>query len=228
MRVATYNVRHGRASTGPARTARLVETCRALDADVLGLQEVDCNVARSWFDDQAAIVAHRLDMNHVYRGARRPLLIGTEGNALLARGIIDDVEVVELPHREERYPRLGIIAGVTVADGTVAVAVTHLQNHEPEALDQLPVLLEALGQRPGPRILLGDLNIRRARAEPILVTAGYSIPAAGPTVPADAPADQIDFVAVHGLEIGETEIPEVPVSDHRPLVVALAQSTGVR
>jgi endonuclease/exonuclease/phosphatase family metal-dependent hydrolase len=219
MRVATYNVRHARPPKGLARLSRLVAACRDLDADVIGLQEVDRNVPRSWCDDQPAIVAHRLGMDHAYGGARRPMLIGTEGNALLARGRIDDVEIMELYRSEERYRRLGLLAAVGLDACTISVAVTHLQNHEPEALDQLPVLLDALAERPEPRVLLGDLNIRRPRAEPLLTAAGYALPEPGPTVPAEKPVDQIDFVAVRGLTIVAAAVPEVPVSDHRPLVV---------
>jgi endonuclease/exonuclease/phosphatase family metal-dependent hydrolase len=58
VRLATFNILHGRAfDGGPVPTERLVEACASLDADVLALQEVDRGQPRSGGVDQTAAVA---------------------------------------------------------------------------------------------------------------------------------------------------------------------------
>ena len=220
IRVATFNARHGRPPRGLARFDLLRKQCAALRADVLGLQELDRHVIRSFFVDQPHQLGRGLGMEVAWAPARRPIVIGSEGNALLASGPISDVSIVELPRSPERYRRVAMVARVTL-ETELSVAVTHLQNHGPEAARQLPVLLEHLGGYPEPRVLLGDLNLLRKEAAPVLEAAGYEVADGGPTSPAHAPSKQIDFVAVHGLPIRHAEVPATIVSDHRPLVVDL-------
>jgi endonuclease/exonuclease/phosphatase family metal-dependent hydrolase len=58
VRLATFNILHGRAlDGGPVSTERLVGACASLGADVLALQEVDRGQPRSGGVDQAAAVA---------------------------------------------------------------------------------------------------------------------------------------------------------------------------
>lgn len=76
-RVASFNVLHGRSlADGTVAPARLAEACAALDADVLGLQEIDVGQERSGVSDQPALVAEAM-------GAREwrfvPTLTGTPG-----------------------------------------------------------------------------------------------------------------------------------------------------
>ena len=58
MRLASFNVLHGRSlADGQVSTERLVDACASLEADVLALQEIDRNQARSGGVDQTAAVA---------------------------------------------------------------------------------------------------------------------------------------------------------------------------
>ena len=58
MRLASFNVLHGRSlADGQVSTGRLVDACVSLKADVLALQEIDRNQARSGGVDQTAAVA---------------------------------------------------------------------------------------------------------------------------------------------------------------------------
>ena len=112
----------------------------------------------------------------------------------------------------------------------VSVAVTHLQ-HQPkrfrdqehDAPAQLEAVLGALSGCPGPRLLLGDLNLEPDVAAPILERAGFTLATAGPTFPAGEPRRTIDYVAVAGLVVtGAWVSARPPVSDHRALVAELA------
>src|SRR3954464_12225537 len=156
MRVATFNVQHGLGRTGAVDIGLLAATCASLDADVLGLQEVDRNVRRSGRRDVAAEVAAACGMEHRFVAATRLGWRGRYGNALLARGDISDVAALALPRVERHEPRGALLATVAI-DGSppVSFAVTHLSPARTESAAQLAVVLQALVQRPAPRVLLG-------------------------------------------------------------------------
>lgn len=215
LRLATFNIQHGRTPGGDVDIGLLATSCAALDADVLALQEVDDGIARSGGVDMAATVAGHLGMAHVFG----PAIVragGRYGNALLARGVIGGVEVVPLPDRE---PRCGIVARVDLTDGpALSVVATHL-GLRGAGREQLPVLVDALRARPGPRVLLGDLNLHPEDVEPLGDAGGFARVAAGPTFPARAPRREIDHVLLDGLTETAAVVVPLPVSDHRALVV---------
>ncbi len=210
---------------------RLVRSCAELRADVLGLQEVQGGWRRTWFLDQGALVARRMGARHASGPAHHRGLLKTYGNSLVVRGRIADVAVLALPRAEEREPRAALLARITVRGVEVSVAVTHLQ-HRPkrfahlthEAPDQLRYVLDALRERPGPRVLLGDLNLEPDATEPIFADAGMTIAALGPSFPAHDPRRRLDYVAVDGLEIRRAWVADrSTVSDHRAVLAELVR-----
>ena len=77
MRLASFNVLHGRSLVdGAVSTPRLAAACASLDADVLGLQEIDRGQARSGHADQTAAVAEAMGAT-AWRFA--PALVGEPG-----------------------------------------------------------------------------------------------------------------------------------------------------
>lgn len=77
MRLASFNVLHGRSlADGQVSTERLVEACASLDADVLALQEIDRDQARSGCVDQTAAVAGAMGAGH---WRFEPALVGEPG-----------------------------------------------------------------------------------------------------------------------------------------------------
>lgn len=77
MRIATFNLLHGRSLTdGLVDLARLESACASIGADVLGLQEVDRDQTRSDGHDLTAAVARSMDAEH---WRFEPALIGTPG-----------------------------------------------------------------------------------------------------------------------------------------------------
>ena len=57
LRIAAYNIRHGRGMDGEVDLARIADVLRALDADVITLQEVDNRTERTGRVDQTAVLA---------------------------------------------------------------------------------------------------------------------------------------------------------------------------
>jgi endonuclease/exonuclease/phosphatase family metal-dependent hydrolase len=224
MRVATFNVRHGRPRRGLASNRALAATVRSLDVDVLALQEVDRRVIRSWFADQPKRIASALGASsRAYAPARRLALTGSDGVALCVRGEIQQTRSIELRRiGEQRRIALVVRAVIASSGQAVTIVTTHLQNESGAARTQLGGLLETIESEPSPRILLGDFNLRPDDIEERLAASDFALAGGPNTEPAWEPRQRIDHIAVDGLTVGVVSAPEPRISDHRPLVAELS------
>ena len=222
LRIATFNIQHGRGADGRFDAGRLANALALLDADVLGLQEVDVNVAGTQRLDQVRLAADATGLAAAFGPVSRVGWRGTYGNALLVRGEIDDVTELELPRSSRGDRRAALLARVHVGGRTLSVATTHLSVRFDDARPQLDAVLTALAARPAPRLLLADCNMAPAAVAPVVQAAGMTLAVGPPTFPSSAPRVQIDHVAVAGLSLGPVAVPESDVSDHRPLVITVS------
>lgn len=117
-------------------------------------------------------------------------------------------------------PRVGLAAVVQAPFGDLTVATTHLSFVPGWNGRQLRALTRALQALPGPRVLLGDLNLPGPL--PRLLT-GWRQLARAATYPADRPRFQLDHVLGSGAlpPVTSVAVPALAVSDHRALVVDL-------
>ena len=117
-------------------------------------------------------------------------------------------------------PRVGLAAVVETPLGVVTVATTHLSFVPVWNGVQLRTLTADLARLPGPRVLLGDLNM--PPPFPRVLSRWRSL-AQAVTYPAWEPRIQLDHVLASGLLPGvvAVENPELAVSDHRALLVQL-------
>ena len=215
IRLATYNIQHGQRPDGEVDIDLLARSCAALDADVLGLQEVDLNLRRSHDADTAATIADACGMAVVF-GEAIAIRGGKYGNALLVRGTIDEVEVLPIPDAE---PRSAIVATVRLATGEVlSVATTHL-GLRGAAREELPLVFDAMRDRAAPRIVMGDFNLDPSDVEPLATAGGFVRVDSAETWPAKAPRRTIDHVLLDGLRATAVVVVPLPVSDHLALVV---------
>jgi endonuclease/exonuclease/phosphatase family metal-dependent hydrolase len=219
LRIVTFNIQHGRGADGVVDHARLGRALAELDADVLALQEVDVRVRRSGRANQAAIAAGATGLRPLFGAARRLGWCGRYGNALLVRGTLTDTQVLRMPRPVTGERRGAVLASARVGGAEVSVAAAHLAVEGAEARRQLEIVLEALGRRPLPHLLLGDLNLGPEAVAPAIEAAGMTLVGGPPTYPANGPRLRIDHVAVAGLEVVSVFVPESDVCDHRPLVV---------
>ena len=194
MRMATFNILHGRSvhdgrRAGPARGVR-----PALDADVLALQEVDLDQPRSAMADLTALAAAAMGaVTHRFvaaisgtPGATWMAATGREqpgtaayGIALLSRYPGASWQVVRLPRIPVTFPmylrgpnrvlmvheepRAAMVAQLDTPLGLMTVANTHLSFVPGWNRLQLRRLVRDLRGLPGPRVLMGDLNMTPPR-----------------------------------------------------------------
>jgi endonuclease/exonuclease/phosphatase family metal-dependent hydrolase len=225
MRIATFNVMGGRSlRDGAVVPDRLAAAVAALDADVVGLQEIDRGQERSGYADQAAVAAQAMGTAH-YRFV--PAVIGTPGFtfrsavdtdtedgaqfgvALLSRWPVLEWQTTRLPGAPVRSP--------VVVPGPRGVRVILLR-------DEPRVLLSAIVDAPsGPmtvatthlsfvpgwnvRQLRRAIRVLRELPPPRLLLADLNLPgglaarlsgwltlARRPTYPSPAPRVQFDHV----------------------------------
>ena len=234
LRVATFNIQHGLSAGGEVDVALLARTCRRLDVDVLAIQEVDRHLERTERLDIAAAIAEECAMSCAF-GPAIAIRGGEYGNALLVRGAIGAVDVLDLPRPSGKEARAALIADITssgsrfsdsgVAECRMTAVSTHLSVPAADSEPQLAALLQALDKRPDPLLVLGDLNLPLDALGPF-AQAGYAIAGGGPTWPAKAPRRRIDHILVRGLDIVSVETPETPCSDHRPLLATIRSRRG--
>ena len=237
LRVATFNILHGRTVGDVVDPARLRMSIRRLNPDILALQEVDLDQERSGGADLTTVAAEAMDaVAHRFvaaisgtPGATWIAATGAEqpgsaayGIALLSRFPATSWQVLRLPHipilKEE--PRAAIMARFETPLGPLTVANTHLSFVPGSNRRQLRRIVNELRGLPGPHLLVGDLNLTSAAAQR---ASGLRALAAAPTFPAHLPRRQLDHVLTDdaGLTVRHQETPLMPISDHRPLVVDL-------
>jgi endonuclease/exonuclease/phosphatase family metal-dependent hydrolase len=232
LRVVTFNVRHAAPKDSyTGRPDKLAESCAALDADILALQEVDVGVPRSGGADLAKVAAEACGMTYFFAKARKHAYRGQYGNALLVRGNITDIDVVHLAgdHRHTvrigpvvvkpfREPRNAIVATATVRDTRISVGTGHLAADAAARRGQLTIAAARLAERPAPRLLLGDFNIRWPQAADWLRPYGLAL--AEESLEPERQTG-IDHVAVAGLAVKHVETRWLPISDHPAKIVDL-------
>ncbi len=106
--------------------------------------------------------------------------------------------------------------------GPLTVANTHLSFVPGWNRIQLRRLIRDLRGFPGPRVLMGDLNMtpptpsRWTRMRPLGVA---------PTFPADEPSHQLDHILTDDavVRVDACSAPRLQVSDHRALVVDISR-----
>jgi endonuclease/exonuclease/phosphatase family metal-dependent hydrolase len=234
---------------GRVDVTRFADAVKELNADLLALQEVDRDQPRSQLADLTAVAAGAMGVVDSQfaaaiagtPGATWTAATGHEqsgtatyGIALLSRYPVRQWQVIRMPTIPIRLPmrlpvtrkvivvkeepRAALVAVVDTPRGPLTVVNTHLSFVPGWNRVQLRRLRRELTAFPGPLVLMGDLNM--TPPTPAAVT-GWRPLAEALTFPAGAPSRQLDHVLLRG-EIGPvagTSAPELPLSDHRALVV---------
>ncbi|MFJ6012064.1 endonuclease/exonuclease/phosphatase family protein [Streptomyces sp. NPDC092952] len=246
LRVATYNIHAGAGMDNVFDLDRQAGALRALDADVIGLQEVDVRWgARSEWRDLAAELAGRLGMRVSFAPVYSldPAVPGEPrrefGVAVLSRYPIVSAENHDLTRLSTQdpdpvpapAPGFGEVV-VRVKGLPVHVYATHLDYRADPSVriaqvaDTRRIMAEDRTSERGPvrQVLLGDFNAAPGAPELAPLWQELTdVEPGGPTFPAENPVERIDYVAVSKdtVRARGAAVAESLASDHRPVVADL-------
>ena len=223
LRVMTFNTQHAASSSLEA----LAAVVNAEAPDLVGLEEVDNEAARSGRVNQSYRLGQLTGMASLFRSAFTFPDGGDYGLALLSRYPIITSDKVELTSSGEQ--RILIVVRVEIEPGTqIPVAVTHLDLDASTRETEAAEIGSALAGEPS-AILMGDLNEQPGGPAIATLTASLADvwPLAGQgggeTFPSGAPTERIDFVMLGAAWPAplEAHVPETTASDHRPVVTTV-------
>ncbi|MEW4570648.1 endonuclease/exonuclease/phosphatase family protein [Tautonia sp. JC769] len=231
LRVLSYNIHHARGLDDEVDLERIARVINEVEPDVVALQEVDRNVARSGSVDQPAELARLTGTEAVFE-RNIPLQGGEYGNALLTRLPILGRRNVHLPSFYEGEQRGCLVVDVQGPGdlGPIRVLATHFDYRGPndERLASADLIAEVAAEHPDrPTILMGDLNALpdSPTLERLDATWTRTNDDPLPTFPSEGPTRQIDYILVRPAgrwRVAEIRVLEEPVaSDHSPIFAVL-------
>jgi endonuclease/exonuclease/phosphatase family metal-dependent hydrolase len=232
LRVVSYNIRHGRGNDDVVDLERTARVLRALEPDVVGLQEVDDRAKRSGGVPQAARLGELLGMHHAF-GRFMDYQGGAYGMAILSRYPIVASREVPLPEGNE--PRVALAVEVRLPDGSrITIVNVHFDwvRDDGFRFAQAETLMKYLDAVETPIILLGDFNDLPESQTLALFRSRFG-EAAKPeddrfTFSATDPRSEIDYIffsPITAWTVREVRvIDERIASDHRPVLAVLERS----
>jgi endonuclease/exonuclease/phosphatase family metal-dependent hydrolase len=239
IRVLVFNIHAGKDVAGKPNLDGVAALVKSTRADLVLLQEVDRNTARSGSVDQVAALAQATG----YGTAFGPSLLhydgGEYGVAILARSIGFrstwplPVTPVQTRAGGSNEPRVALVAFASLNGKTWRAIDTHLDPAEGPARGQeVARLVDVFRDQAaslGPVVVGGDFN--STPDDPVLAplkAAGLRDAwnecgsGSGFSYPSDTPVKRIDYLFLSGdLHCAKAEVLDSAVSDHRPLLVSL-------
>ena len=252
MRVATFNLLSGKSpDDNLVREDRLIDALKTLDADVLGLQEVDVGQRRSNGLDLTAIAAEALG---AVAARFEPTMIGTPedpwrrahpgetyaaayGIAIVSRYPVLEWQAIRLPYTPMHAPivlpgsgdviftrdepRMALAALIDTPFGALRVVNTHLSFLPGWNVRQLRRLVHAVDDKAGPAVIMGDLNMPGRLPT---VVSRWRAAVTASTWPAHRPVAQLDHILVSpgGPTVLGGAAMRLPLSDHLAMYADLA------
>jgi endonuclease/exonuclease/phosphatase family metal-dependent hydrolase len=231
MRFVLYNIRY---ATGPKlhhyvgssrkNLERITDFLRELQPDLVGLVEVDHGSYRSGGENQIELLAQSLGHYHSHSVKydqrsfwRHVPVLKTQGNAFLTRNRIRN----ETFHFfEQGMKRLVIELDLE----HLVVYLVHLALGARTRHLQLDELYELVKKTDRPCVVAGDFNLLWGEREIDMFLAATGLQNANlarlPTYPSKKPQRHLDFF-LHSkeIQIRDFQVPNVPFSDHLPVVV---------
>lgn len=223
LTVLSFNIHGAEAHSGEQRLEQVADEITAWKPDIVLLQEVDENRARSNGVRQAEVLGDLTDLHWAYGGAQQVRDGGPIGNAILSAYPIKESTNILLPRAGGREQRAAIHAVLNVDGAAISVYSTHFDQGSSDArIAQAQALGKAIAADPRPKIVGGDLNVTpTAQVVKILRAARLGDVWAvgdgvGATVPAYSPRRRIDYILHDGwFQPLQSVVLRSAVSDHR-------------
>lgn len=236
LRIATYNIRHGRGIDDRVDLERIAAVIREHDIDLIFLQEVDVNWARSGYVNQVQLLAEMTGLNYSFFAPALKIPLGTSGtrhygNAVLSRYPLAEAQSFALPRRGLNEPRnLLRVVWMPKPDLRITLWGTHLSVDPAERSHQI-ALIRSLARAEGFAFLLGDFNsnLLADDVQTIVQSGWIDIWShlngeIGATFPSDRPVTRIDYIWATAESVDAVRhisAPPTLASDHLPLIVEI-------
>ncbi len=219
LRILTYNIQQGYSEDGFKNFDGQLDLIKALDPDIIGLQESDTNRIAGGNVDIVRYFADQLDMYSYYGPS---VVSGTFGIAMLSKYPIEDAKTYYMYSVGEQTAV--IEASVSVGGEIFNVYVTHLGNEGP--IIQQEQILEILKGK-DPVIVMGDFNFRPESEQYNLTNDiledSFLISEEEMNIKGFDVSDRIDYVFVSpGILVEEAIYYTGPQSDHPAMFVVVS------
>ncbi len=224
MKIVSFNIQHAfHYIEKKINFEALAEAIVALDADVVGLNEVRGAGSDPDYTAQAETLARLAGFPYAFFAKAIDTKGGPYGNAILSKRPLLAAEILPIPDPSPRaykgYYESRCVLKATL-EGGLTVLVTHFGLNPDEAENAVQTLLPHLSNEKC--ILMGDFNL--TPESPILapirermVDTASLFDGERFSYPSDAPTRKIDYVFTSpDLTVTAADLPAVVVSDHRP------------
>ena len=228
MRIASYNIHRCIGADGSYAPERIRQVLQQLQAQVIGLQEVETGPAHH---ELMQFLTSNPNWQYI-DGPTLQLEQGSYGNALLTCLPVIAEYRLDLSYRHHE-PRGAIDVRLQTEHGIFRVIATHLGLRPAERREQVQKLLRWIGPpRKDPAlttVLLGDLNEWFLWGRPLRWLRNYFGTTASPaTFHTRWPFFALDRIWVYpGNRLQQIETPRTPetrvASDHYPIVATLVR-----
>lgn len=195
--LASYNVHGCVGSDGRRDVARVARVIERLDADIVGLQEVESSPPSPGEPPQMDLLGHLVGLDAI-SGPTMERQDGHFGNALLTRLPIRAVRRLDLKFRK-REPRGALDVDLDAGGRNLRVIATHLGLLPSERRYQVQRILEAVSSDDESLVvLLGDINEWWVSGRPLRwLHTRFGRCKGEPTYPARYPLFALDRIWVH-------------------------------
>ncbi len=232
----TFNIHHGKGNDKQINLDRIANVIKNGRADIVALNEVDKRYGkRSHFEDQAGMLAEKLNMYHAFSPSIRLKSANAEerqyGNGLLSR-----FPIVNKKLHAFDFVR-GLVEGRSMLETTIKtnekhiqVFVTHLSLNPFLHRKQTESIMKTLSNSEHSSLLMGDWNMRpgsrgwRRVTEELQDTWYVAGKGSGHTYSANRPRMRLDYIfASSAFRVLETKVvsTDPSASDHLPVIATL-------
>lgn len=232
IKAISYNIHAGIGMDEVLDLDRIVYVISSEEADIIGLNEVDCCTSRSRGVDQAKYIADKLGYYHVF-GKTIDYSGGEYGNAFISKYPIIKSQNHKLPiySSDTREPRGMLECDVNIDGSTIKVFTSHLGLEESERKLSIEYISNVLEDMSNNTILLGDFNLKYDKdfeeLSPLMAQLKDTAEDIGladdiMTFDSKHPNKKIDYILVSkDVKVLSTYVIPSLASDHLPLICKL-------